>query len=278
MYEQYWKLNDNPFRNTPDPRYFYFARQYEEALARALYVVTEGQGAMLLTGDCGCGKTLLTRVLVDELDPARFEVALIPYPNLEPRELLGEILRQFGFDIVGLTRPEMIERMEKFLLSNHRRGASTLVIVDEGQVVHSDETMEEIRLLLNFQRDRSFFLTLLLVGQPELRERVESLPQLSQRLTVKYHLRALDREEALGYLRHRLSVAGGGGEIFTSGAESLIVENAGGVPRNLNYLSDLALLTGFGKSSPLVDEELVGDVVSDRLLHGGALPSDQKRK
>ena len=264
MYEKYWKLNDKPFRNTPDPHYFYFARQYEEALARALYVVTEGQGAMLLTGDCGCGKTLLTRALVDELDPARFEVALIPYPNLEPQELLGEILRQFGFDIAGLTKPEMFERMENFLLAARKRGATTLVIVDEGQVVHNDETLEEIRLLLNFQQARSFFLTLILVGQPELWDRIESLPQLSQRLTVKYHITGLDPDDSRRYLRHRVAIAGGDGEIFTRGAEDLIIANAGGVPRKLNYLADLSLLTGFGKATPLVDEEVVREVLTDR--------------
>jgi general secretion pathway protein A len=269
MYEKYWKLSDQPFRNTPDPKYFYFALQYEEALARALYVVTEGQGAMLLTGDCGCGKTLVTRVLVDELDPGRFEVALIHYPNLEPQELLGEILRQFGFDISGLSKPEMIERMERFLWANRRRGARTLVIVDEGQVMHNDLTLEEVRLLLNFQQDRDFSLSLLLVGQPELRGRIDSLPQLSQRLTVKYHLLGLDDEHARRYLRHRLEVAGGTGEIFTEGAEDLIIERAGGVPRNLNQLSDLALFAGFGRSAPLVDEELVREVIADRRLQSG---------
>ena len=266
MYEKYWKLSDKPFRNTPDPQYFFFARQYEEALARAIYVVTEGQGAMLLTGDCGCGKTLLTRVLVDELDPARFEVALVPYPNLEPDELLGEILRQFGFDVSDIARmskPEMLERLEAFLTASQRRGASTIVIVDEGQVVHNDETLEEIRLLLNFQQAKSFFLSLILVGQPELRERIDALPQLSQRLTVKYHISGLSPEDARAYLHHRLRVAGGAEDLFTSGAESLIIENSGGVPRNLNKISDLALLTGFGKSSPLVDEEVVREVVND---------------
>lgn len=269
MYEKYWKLNDNPFRNTPDPHYFYFARQYEEALARALYVVTEGQGAMLLTGDCGCGKTLITRVLVDELDPARFEAALIPYPNLEPQELLGEILRQFGFDIAGLSKPEMIERMEKFLLANHKRGARTLVIVDEGQVVHNDATLEEIRLLLNFQQDKNFFLTLLLVGQPELRERIESLPQLSQRLTVKFHLGRLSRDDSRKYLEHRLAIAGGSNEIFTGDAENHIIENADGIPRNINYIADLSLLTAFGRGEPLVDKGIVQEVLNDRRVHGG---------
>lgn len=266
MYEKYWKLGDKPFRNTPDPHYFFFARQYEEALARAIYVVTEGQGAMLLTGDCGCGKTLLTRVLVDELDPARFEVALVPYPNLEPDELVGEILRQFGFDISDIARmskPEMLERLEAFLMASQRRGASTLVIVDEGQVVHNDETLEEIRLLLNFQQAKSFFLSLILVGQPELRERINGLPQLSQRLTVKYHLTGLSSEDARSYLHHRLQIAGGDAELFTRGAENLIIESAGGVPRNINKISDLALLTGFGKSTPLIDEDIVREVVND---------------
>ena len=263
MYEKYWKLSDKPFRNTPDPHYFYFARQYEEALARALYVVTEGQGAMLLTGDCGCGKTLLTRVLVDELDPARFEVALVPYPNLDPQELLGEILRQFGFDIAGMTKADMLERLEEFLLVTRKRGASTLVIIDEGQVVHNDETLEEIRLLLNFQQARSFFLSLILVGQPELRERIDTLPQLSQRLTVKYHISGMSPEDARHYLRHRLTIAGGSGEIFTSGAEQLMIDNSDGVPRKLNLVADLSLLAGFGKVAPLVDEELVREVLSD---------------
>lgn len=263
MYEKYWNLLDKPFRNTPDPHYFFFARQYEEALARALYVVTEGQGAMLLTGDCGCGKTLLTRVLVDELDSARYEVALVPYPNLSPEEFLGEILRQFGFQTAGWSKSRMLETLGEFLVHTQERGASTLVIVDEGQVVQDDSTLEEIRLLLNFQQDRSFFLSLLLVGQPELCQRVETKPQLSQRLTVKYHITGLNRDDSLRYLHHRLAVAGGKGEIFTSGAEKIIAEMGGGVPRKLNLIADLSLLAGFGKVVPLVDEDLVHEVVAD---------------
>lgn len=263
MYEKYWKLDDKPFRNTPDPHYFFFARQYEEALARALYVVTEGQGAMLLTGDCGCGKTLVTRILVDELDPERYEVALVPYPNLNPEELLGEILRQFGFDAEGWSKTRMLERLGEFLVHTRRRGAATLIIIDEGQMVHNDDTLEEIRLLLNFQQDRSFFLSVILVGQPELREMVDRKPQLAQRLSVKYHLASLAPEEARKYLHHRLAIAGGAGEIFTSGAENLIIESALGVPRKINLIADMSLLAGFGRTLPLVDEDVVREVVQD---------------
>jgi general secretion pathway protein A len=263
LYENYWRLRDKPFRNTPDPRYFHFSRQHEEALARALYVVTEGQGAMLLTGECGCGKTLVTRALVDELDPARFEVALIPYPNLNPEELIREMLRQFGFDAEGWTKQRMLERLSAFLHRTRERGASTLAIVDEGQLVADDLTLEEIRLLLNFQQDQSFCLTLILVGQPELRERVETKPQLSQRLTIRHHIGPLSPEDARKYLVHRLAVAGGGSDIFTGGAEDILIEESRGIPRRINLIADLALLAGFGKNLPLIDEDLMREVVRD---------------
>ena len=266
MYESHWRLDDKPFRNTPDPNYFYSSRLYEETLARALYVVTEGQGAMLLTGDCGCGKTLATRILVDELDPARFEVALLTHPNFNPEELLKEILRQFGFEAEGWGKSRMLRELSRFLIHTRRRGASTLIIVDEGQLVEDDMTLEEIRLLLNFQQDTGFYLTLILAGQPELADRVESKPQLSQRLTVRHHIGRLAPDEARGYLHHRLAVAGGGAEIFTGAAEDLLIKSSGGVPRRLNFFADMALLTGFGRNLPIIDEELVDEVVRDSLF------------
>lgn len=266
MYERHWGLDDKPFRNTPDPHYFYFSRQYEEALARALYVITEGQGGMLLTGDCGCGKTLLTRILVDELDPERFEVALLTHPNFNPEELLKEILRQFGFDAGGWGKSRMLEQLSAFLVHTKNRGATTVVIVDEGQLVEDEMTLEEIRLLLNFQQDTSFYLSLILAGQPELGRRVEAKPQLAQRLTVRHHIDRLSPEETRGYLHHRLAMAGGGGDIFTNGAEELLVRSSEGVPRRVNFYADMALFAGFGRQTPLVDEELVGEVVRDSLI------------
>lgn len=263
MYEEHWSLDDKPFRNTPDPRYFYFSRQHEEALARALYVLTEGQGAMLLTGDCGCGKTMVLRALVDELDPARFEVALVAYPNLSPEEFLRELLTQFGFEPSGWGKARMLHSLNAFLHSTRERGASTIVIVDEAQLVEDPMTLEEIRLLLNFQQDRRFFLTLILAGQPELRERIEQKPQLMQRLTVRHHLGAMSQAESRAYLGHRLGVAGGREEVFTREAEELIVEGAEGIPRRLNLIADMALLAGYGLNAPLVDDDLVRRVIAD---------------
>jgi len=263
MYEKYWSLNDKPFRNTPDPHYLFFSRQHEEALTRMLYTITEGQGAMMLTGDYGCGKTLLCRALLDELDPARFEVALVPYPNLTATEFLQEILRQFGYETEGLSKVELLHQLSECLLDNQARGCSTLVIVDEAQIVLERMTLEEIRLLLNFQQDRRFYLTLLLMGQPELRERVESMPQLLQRLSICYHIGPFDEEDSVRYMDHRLNIAGNTNAIFTRGAEKLIAAASEGVPRRINNVADMALLVGFGQKAPVVDDAIVQQVVAD---------------
>ncbi|MDR3210471.1 MAG: AAA family ATPase [Planctomycetota bacterium] len=266
FYQKYWHLRDMPFRPSPDPRYFFFLPQYEEALAAALYVLTEGAGGMLLTGDCGCGKTLITRVLVDELDPERFEVALLTHPNLKPSEFLAEILRQYGLDSSGWDKSRMLAELQSFLIQTRKRGAQALVIVDEGQLVEDTLTLEEIRLLLNFQENTSFYLTLILVGQPELRDRVESKPQLQERLSVRHHLSTMSPEATRRYLEHRLERAGGGVDIFTGPAEDILVAASGGIPRRLNYLADRALLAGYSLKLPLLDDELVGRVVKQVAL------------
>lgn len=272
MYEAYWELDDKPFRNTPDPHYLFFSRQHEEALTRMLYAITEGEGAMMLTGEYGCGKTLLARALLDELDPERFEVALIPYPNLTAEELLREILRQFGQNVREKNKTDLLHLLTNCLLAHHAQGATTLIVIDEAQIVTDRLTLEEIRLLLNFQQDRRFYLTLFLIGQPELREKIAAMPQLSQRISIRHHLQPLGLEEARRYLAHRLAVAGGKNEIFTREAERLLVEAARGIPRLLNNLADMALLAGFGQKAPLIDEEIVRQVIADQI---GALGEEK---
>lgn len=263
MYEKYWSLRDKPFRNTPDPDYLFFSRQHEEALTRMLYAITEEQGAMMLTGDYGCGKTLLTRVLLDELDPNRFEVALVPYANLTAKEFLQEILRQFGYESMGLEKVELLQVLRDCLISHRSRGLRTIVIVDEAQMIMDKMTMEEIRLLLNFQQDRRFYLTMILIGQPELRRRVEAIPQLLQRLSIRYHIGRLDEEDSYRYLSHRLHIAGTRDDVFTRDAERRIAKAAEGVPRRMNNLADMSLLVGFGQRSPVVDEDVVQQVIAD---------------
>lgn len=263
MYENYWNLDNKPFKNTPDSRFFYFSRQHEEALTRMLFTVTEDKGAMVLTGDVGCGKTLLSRALIEQLDPERYDVALLPHPNLNPVEFVQEVLHQFGYPITGCqNKAELLRLLDHCLRNNQKLGRKTIVIVDEAQMVLDPNTLEEIRLLLNFQQSENFLLTIFLLGQPELRAMLDDLPQLAQRLAVRYHLHPLNTQDSHEYLRHRLTVAGTRHELFTSGAETLIVQFSQGVPRQMNNLGDMSLMVGYGQKAPIVDESIVRQVAA----------------
>ena len=263
MYEKHWGLVDKPFRNTPDPNYFYFSSQHEEALTRMLYCILEGQGGMMLSGEVGSGKTLLSRILIDELNPEKYECASIVHSNLDATELLCDILRQFGCNARGLDKPKMLGLLGDCFREHQRAGRSTVIIIDEAQITLDAVTLEEMRLLMNFQQDRKFSVTLLLLGQPEMRERIRQSQQFLQRLSVRYHLEALGHQDAISYLRHRLTVAGGKEEIFTSEAEELIATASNGVPRLINGLADMSLLAGYGKRAPLVDKEIVRAALID---------------
>lgn len=267
MYEAYWNLSEKPFMNTPDSRFFYFSHQHEEALTRMLYAITEDKGAMLLTGDYGCGKTLLSRTLLEQLHPDHFDMAILPQPNLKPEELLQEILRQFGYSIRSrANKTDLLSLFQTCLLNNEEAGRKTIILVDEAQMVSDPATLEEIRVLLNYQRNGSFLLTLFLLGQPELLDTLERLPQLDQRLGIRYHLGPLSDEDSRAYLRHRLKTAQNHHELFESSAETLLIRAAEGIPRRLNNLADMALLVGFGMQVPLIDSDIMRKVIGDPLL------------
>ncbi|MBP5232911.1 MAG: AAA family ATPase [Planctomycetes bacterium] len=263
MYEKHWGLVDKPFRNTPDPHYFYFSPQHEEALARMLYCILEGQGGMLLSGEVGCGKTMLARVVLDSLDPERFEAAYLTYSSLNAGEFLREILRQFGVVTDQSDKARLLSLFGDCLKAHQTAARTTIIFVDEAQLAADAATLEEMRLLMNFQQDRKFAVSLVLLGQPELREQVKASPQFLQRLTVRLHLSALSPEETRNYLHHRLQVAGGRPDIFTAGAEELLIRASGGIPRRVNGLADMALLAGYGRKAPLVDEEIMQQAVKD---------------
>ncbi len=264
MYEAYWKLDEKPFRNTPNPRYLYISQGHEEALTRLLYAVAERKGGMLLTGDYGCGKTLMSRVLLRELSPERYEMAIIANPNLSPTEFLHETLYQFGVSArAGATKRELVHRIEAFARACRREGRHPVLLVDEAQMVRDMETLEEMRLILNLQRDEDFLITLILVGQPELAGLVEKLPQFKQRLTLRYHLGPLEQAEAAFYIRYRMSKAGAKRPIFTPEAKRAIFESAHGVPREMNGLADLALLVGCGRELGEIGPDCVWEVARD---------------
>jgi type II secretory pathway predicted ATPase ExeA len=261
MYKAFWGLKEKPFENTPDPRYIYYSQQHKEAISRLLYVVREHKGAALLTGEYGSGKTLLSRILSDELKHEKmYQSVFILNPRLSGLELLKEIVWQLTGTSASQNKVDLFHSLQEILYANHRTGRHTVIVVDEAQAIMSYDVFEELRLLLNFQLNNAFLLTLVLMGQPELKTKIFNMPQLGHRMAVRYHLNALDEPETKDYVIHRLEVAGGRDHIFTDDAYEGIYFFSTGIPRRINNICDLALLVGYGEGLKAIDRDTVAKV------------------
>jgi len=264
VYEAYWQLKEKPFENTPDPRFIYYTQQHHEALARLLYVARERKGAALLTGEYGSGKTLLSRVVWQELQREnRYQSVFILNPRLSGLEFIQEIVYQLSGTEPQPNRIELFHALHKILYANHSAGKHTVIMIDEAQAIEDKGIFEELRLLLNFQLDNAFLITIILLGQPELKQVVSSLPQLSQRLAVRYHLRALEEAETRAYIEHRLEVAKASRPIFDESAFRDIYFYSTGIPRKINNICDLALLVGFGNNAPVINKKIILNISED---------------
>lgn len=261
MYLEYWGLKEKPFENTPDPRFLYYSREHGEAMVTLQYAVTENKGAAMLTGDYGCGKTLLVRALIAGLDPNKFEIGLVVNPPPSGEELLREILYQLGSDRRPSGRTEILRHIEEILYENARTGKITVVVIDEAQLIANFRILEDIRLLLNYQLDDRFLLTLVLVGQPELRPMVQKIPQFYQRLGLKCHLGPLGPDDTRGLILYRLTVAGCDRPIFSDEAIGLIYKYSGGIPRKIVNICDLALLMGFIRKLERIEADLIQELI-----------------
>jgi type II secretory pathway predicted ATPase ExeA len=269
MYESFFGLREKPFSKTPDPRFLYESRQHREALARLEYACEEREIA-LLTGEIGAGKTLLSRALIDRLGAqGACRPVLLIHPRMTPGEFLKTLCQTLGLT-APRTRHEMTGALHEFLLALHEDGKSLALMLDEAQMVPGKSTFDEIRLLTNFQLDDVNLLSVVFIGQPELRRRFQhpAYKPLAQRIGLRYHLKPFDREDSEAYVRHRLAVAGTREEIFTPGALDLLHEGAGGVPRLLSTFAHAALIEAFGREQRRVDSDVVKDAVADFLQHG----------
>lgn len=264
MYAAYWGLTELPFENTPNPRFLYQSPQHQEALARLTYVVEGRKGAGVLTGVFGCGKTLIARALLAQLAESRYRAVYLSNPLMSGMELLHAIAARLHVPQLAATRSEvlmdsLIDSIEHALRENLRDGKETVIIVDEAHLIEDVAVMEQLRLLLNFQDEDLFLLTLILMGQPELKELIDRHKPLAQRICMGYHLEALSVHETAEYVGFRLSVAGANREIFTPAALHLLHQLCGGIPRRINQLGDLSLVSGMAKQAQQIDELIIRD-------------------
>lgn len=259
VYRKHWKLELKPFENTPDADFFWLSPEHSQALERLSELLRDRKGAGMLTGGYGSGKTTLVEVLDRRLDLGQHRVAYLDYPRMRPGELLGEILRQFGEDPEGDNVSRM-HRLGELFFRTSLEGAHSIVIVDEAQIIPDDMTLEELRLLLNFQMEGEFLVTFLLLGEPALRERVLRLPALDQKIAVRYHLHSFDLDQTGSYVAFRMEHAGADREVFTPDAVEAIFERSGGTPREINSVCDICLFVGARKGLDKIDGDIVRKV------------------
>jgi len=246
MYNEFYGFQHSPFNITPDPRFLFFSDRHREAFNHLLFGVKERKGFIQLTGEVGAGKTTLCRAFLEELGP-EYRTALILNPCLTMAQLVRTILVELGVEPRRNDRSIWLQDLNQFLLDQLAEGQDVVLIIDEAQDL-TFELLEQVRLLSNLETDQRKLLQIILIGQPELRSRLNraSLRQLRQRITVRYHLDPLSRFETDHYIKHRLKVAGADGKpTFDKSAVRKIHRYSGGVPRLINAVCDKTLLCGY---------------------------------
>jgi len=260
MYASFFGLNDKPFSITPDPRYLFMSARHGEALAHLVYGVTESGGFIQLTGEVGTGKTTLVRTLLLNRMPDNADVAVVLNPQLSVVEFLATICEELHIEVrhnSGSIKA-LTDALNRHLLAAHASGRRTILVVDEAQNL-APAVLEQVRLLTNLETARQKLLQIILIGQPELRDLLSrtDLRQLAQRITGRYHLEPLSREETAQYIEHRLKVAGALGEVFDKGAKNEVYRLSQGVPRLVNVICDRALLGAYARETRRVNASLV---------------------
>jgi general secretion pathway protein A len=263
MYEEYYGFKEKPFQIVPNPDYLYFTPKHKNALSCLEYGLNDNVGFILLTGEIGSGKTTLIRYLLNNID-ADIVPSVIFNTNVTAEEFFICVMQSFDLRYKLKNKAKNLEILYKFMLEQYIEGKQVLLIIDEAQNL-SDATLEEIRMLSNFQSEDRLLLQIILVGQPELRARFKnpSLVQFRQRIAVNYHLQALTQKETKAYIAFRIKKAGGSSDIFTPGAMDLIFRASKGIPRTINLLCDSALVYGFAEEVAEIDTQILNLVIEE---------------
>ena len=272
MYETFYKLREKPFTLLPDPGFLFLSNKHRMALTLLEYGLMNQAGFTVISGDIGTGKTTLIRHLLDHMD-REHTVGLISNTHRSFGELLQWILLAFNLEHTNLDKVGMYRRFVDFIIDEYAHNRRVVLIVDEAQNMAA-ETLEELRMLSNVNADKDQALQVILVGQRELRDtlRRPDLVQFAQRISVDYHLEPLSEEETVGYIRHRLEIAGGNPQLFEEDACRAVYRYSNGVPRLINLLCDTALVYGYAGQSEQIDSALVTDVAREK-QQGGIFPT-----
>jgi general secretion pathway protein A len=270
MYKHYFGLQDSPFSIAPNPQYLYMSTRHREALAHLLYGVKSDGGFILLTGEVGTGKTTVCRCLLAQI-PTDVDIAMVLNPKQTAVELLATICDELHITYnPNASIKILVDRLNVFLLDSHRAGRKTILIIDEAQNLEVD-VLEQLRLLTNLETNQRKLLQIILLGQPELLTLLgrQELRQLSQRVTARFHLDALNQQEVGEYIQHRLTVAGGNQTLFPPTSIRRIYQITAGIPRLINLVCDRALLGAYVENQPRVNNAIVAKAAREVLGHSG---------
>ncbi len=264
MIEEFWGLERRPFANTPDPAFVYKSEGFAEGFARLLYDATELRGGLsLVTGEIGCGKTMLASALADRLAGGVAEVITVPYPKVTPVQLLTTVAAGLGIARPPRGKLALIQAIGARLAEVHAEGRRPVLVIDEAQLV-SPSMLEEIRLLTNHESRQDKYLHVILLGQPELRDRVRARPQIDQRVSLRFHVEPMEADDVGLYVGHRLRIAGATRALFEPAALAVLAARSGGIARCVNTLATQALFVGAMQKRSTVDAELMTDVAEDQ--------------
>jgi len=270
MYKHYFGLQDSPFSIAPNPQYLYMSTRHREALAHLLYGVKSDGGFILLTGEVGTGKTTVCRCLLAQI-PTDVDIAMVLNPKQTAVELLATLCDELNIAYdPNASIKILVDRLNVFLLDSHRAGRKTILIIDEAQNLEVD-VLEQLRLLTNLETNQRKLLQIILLGQPELLTLLgrQELRQLSQRVTARFHLDALNQQEVGEYIQHRLTVAGGNQTLFPPTSIRRIYQITAGIPRLINLVCDRALLGAYVENQPRVNNAIVAKAAREVLGHSG---------
>lgn len=269
MYEQHFGLASKPFSLIPDPAYLFFSQKHKTAFAMLEYGLLEQNGITVITGEVGIGKTTLTRHLLRRIRNQQLTVGLISNTHRSLGDLHQWIAMSLNIPHNGLDKVSLFRSLQEFLIKEYGEGRRVVIIIDEAQNMDND-LLEELRLLSNINADEDQLIQLILVGQPELKQKLmqPEMSQVAQRVSAEYHLNPLDFEETSEYVRHRIRVAGGDPHIFDTYAMVAIFYFSGGIPRLVNTLCDYALLHAYALGVHQVDLNIALEVIKGKEIGG----------